>query len=160
MADIRKAIWNMSNIKKAIWTMAADVLRAVGGDDLCACAGESCSMASLLNKIGRPYGGCRPEATPTPPWWNFSSARTIEYTAADDGSGMVKTHIRERQQIFTGLPRPVWPNCTKIRPSEQHLPGESPGIDDPVSRTTSLASGSRILLRILISPTGRPAVYL
>ena len=88
-------------------------------------------MASLLNKSGRPYGGCRPEATPTPPWWNFSSARTIEYTA--DGSGMVKTHIRERQQIFTGLPRPVWPNCTKIRPSEQHLPGESPGIDDPVS---------------------------
>ena len=90
-------------------------------------------MASLLNKSGRPYGGCRPEATPKPPWWNFSSARTIEYTAADDGSGMVKTHIRERQQIFTGLPRPVWPNCTKIRPSEQHLPGESPGIDDPVS---------------------------
>ena len=91
-------------------------------------------MASLLNKSGRPYGGCRPEATPTPPWWNFSSARTIEYTAAGDGSGMVKTHIRERQQIFTGLPRPVWPNCTKIRPSEQHLPGESQGIDDPDGR--------------------------
>jgi hypothetical protein len=88
-------------------------LRGVGGDSLCACAGETCSSASLINKTGRPYGGCRPETRPAPPWWNFSSARTLEYTA-DPSTGMPNSRMVERQVTFTGLPRGVWYACVHL----------------------------------------------
>ena len=106
-------------------------LRAVGGDALCACAGESCSSASMLNKTGRPYGGCRPQTRPAPPWFNFSSARTFEYMA-NPTTGMVDTHIVQRQATFTGLPRGVWPNCSKLGESTIPMPGQdnSHGYDD------------------------------
>jgi hypothetical protein len=113
-------------------------LRTVGGDALCACAGESCSSTSMLNKTGRPYGGCRPQTRPAPPWFNFSSARTLEYTP-NPTTGMVDTHIVQRQATFTGLPRGVWPNCSKVRHSEAYLPGEdnSRGTDHPDGSLTA-----------------------
>eukprot|EP01050_Picozoa_sp_SAG11_P012610 SAG11_NODE_1413_length_4981_cov_2.208726_2_plen_363_part_00 len=121
-------------------------LRAVGGDAICACAGKSCSSTSLLNKTVRPFGGCRPQTRPAPPWFTFSSARTLEYTA-NPTTGMVDTHIVRRQATFTGLPRGVWPNCSKVRHSEAFLPGEdnSHGTDHPDDSLTTSDNPLRLM---------------
>ena len=98
---------------QAFWPSdAPSTLRTVGADCLCACAGPTCAEASLRNKSGQPYGGCRREQVGPPPWHNFSSAYVADFTT-DPSNGSLVATLRPRRSLWYGLPRPVWPNCSK-----------------------------------------------
>eukprot|EP01051_Picozoa_sp_SAG22_P011734 SAG22_NODE_1156_length_5335_cov_2.046600_1_plen_648_part_10 len=141
-------------------------LRAVGGNPLCACAGAGCYGAAMLNKTGRPYGGCRiegPNARPAAPLYNFSSARTLQYTA-NASTGLIDTAILERPAIFYGLPRPVWPNCSKVNAEQTWLPGSEHSVDHPDGRISTsdnplrLSDGS-LLVQVAVCLGDRPLGY-
>ena len=98
---------------QAFWPSdAPSTLRTVGADCLCACAGSTCAEASLRNKSGKPYGGCRREQVGPPPWHNFSSAYVADFIT-DPSNGSLVATLRPRRSLWYGLPRPVWPNCSK-----------------------------------------------
>ena len=87
-------------------------------NNICACSGAQCDSMPSNFTAGcgncSLSGGCAimqrnhsagflPGSLPAPPWYNFSSAWALDFTA--DSSGALISSLAERTTLFTGIPR-------------------------------------------------------